>query len=142
MSEAVYEAREYVGQRYVKTVSRSTWWKPWTWGDEEDIYEDVYETRAYVNLNKINDNMIAKTKKEIRENIQVAQEKILGEVKKIKIRAEENLKSVEENINGKIRELKEKAQSQQVLQNEKQKLNTKMDKIVEYKRKLDLILEK
>lgn len=142
VSEAAYEAREYVGQRYVKTVSRSTWWKPWTWGDEEDIYEDVYETKTYVNLNNIHVSHIEPVQVDFREKINIAQNKLFEEVKELKIRAEENLKAVEENINEKLRELKEKAQSQQVLQSEKQQLNTKMDKIVEYKRKLDLILEK
>ncbi|MBN6077485.1 dynamin family protein [Aggregatibacter actinomycetemcomitans] len=28
----------------VGTRSTSTWWKPWTWGDEEDVYETCYRT--------------------------------------------------------------------------------------------------
>lgn len=142
VSEGTYDVREYAGQRYVKTVSRSKWWNPFTWGDEEDIYEDVYENRTYVDLSKIRSTYLAPTRANIRKEINTAQEKMYKEVDNLKKGAMENLKVVENNINERIKELKEKAQKQQNLQGKQQVLNEKMEKIVEYKKKLDSILEK
>jgi hypothetical protein len=43
------EKRTRSKEVYSHTESRSTWYKPWTWGDEEDIYETVYYDIAKVN---------------------------------------------------------------------------------------------
>ncbi len=53
--------REESYREKVGTRSTSTWWKPWTWGDEEDVYEtrhrtvDVYSDveKEYVDVNAL-----------------------------------------------------------------------------------------
>ena len=84
LREGAYTTKECVGERYVRTVSRSKWWNPFSWGDEEDIYEPVYENKTYVNLFKIKEKYIDKQKTSIRQAINSNQQEMISKVEELK----------------------------------------------------------
>lgn len=59
MGDDVHTKRVVVGSREVST---SSWYKPWTWGDTETVYD--YETREYVDLQELWKDRIITIRKE------------------------------------------------------------------------------
>lgn len=140
LREGAYTTKEYVGERYVRTVSRSKWWNPFSWGDEEDIYESVYENKTYVDLLKIKEKYIDKQKTSIRQAINSNQQEMISKVDELKKESLEKLYEVEKNIESKIDELKIRAKEQEKLLKKKSEFEKTMRNIIMYKNKLDEIL--
>lgn len=140
LREGAYTVKEYAGERYVRTVSRSTWWKPWTWGDEEDIYETVYDNKTYVDLYKIKEQYMDKQKTSIRQAINSNQQEMMNKVEELKKESLEKLYEVEKNIEIKMDELKVRAKEQENLLKTKSEFEKTMRNIIMYKNKLDEIL--
>lgn len=140
LREGAYTTKECVGERYVRTVSRSKWWNPFSWGDEEDIYEPVYENKTYVNLFKIKEKYIDKQKTSIRQAINSNQQEMISKVEELKKESLEKLYEVEKNIESKIDELKIRAKEQEKLLKKKSEFEKTMRNIIMYKNKLDEIL--
>ncbi|MEG0235062.1 MAG: dynamin family protein [Cetobacterium sp.] len=140
LREGAYTVKEYAGERYVRTVSRSTWWKPWTWGDEEDIYESVYDNKTYVDLYKIKEQYMDKQKTSIRQAINSNQQDMINKVEELKKESLEKLYEVEKNIEIKMDELKVRAKEQENLLKTKSEFEKTMRNIIMYKNKLDEIL--
>lgn len=140
LREGTYTEREYAGERYVRTISTSKWYKPWTWGDTEDIYESVYENKTYVDLSKIRDKYISKQKTMIRQSINESQQHMIETVELLKSESLIKLHMVEKNIEAKISELKFKTIHQEELLAKREKFEKTIEKIIGYKNKLDQIL--
>ncbi|MGL5612162.1 dynamin family protein [Cetobacterium sp.] len=140
LREGAYTVKEHAGERYVRTVSRSTWWKPWTWGDEEDIYETIYENKTYIDLSKIKEQYLDKQKTSIRQAINSNQQEMINKVEELKKESLEKLYEVEKNIESKMNELKVRAKEQENLLKKKSEFEKAMRNIIMYKNKLDEIL--
>lgn len=140
LREGAYTVKEHAGERYVRTVSRSTWWKPWTWGDEEDIYETIYENKTYIDLSKIKEQYLDKQKTSIRQAINSNQQEMINKVEELKKESLEKLYEVEKNIEIKMDELKVRAKEQENLLKKKSEFEKAMRNIIMYKNKLDEIL--
>lgn len=140
IDEAKYEVREKVGERYVKTVSTSKWWNPFTWGDEEDIYEDIYETKSYVDGSKMRDKFDP-ISINIRKAINDMSEKTDEKIEIIKNKAFENIEQVEITIENILKDLREKLEKQKELKRQNEIANNSANEIVKYKKMLDKILE-
>ena len=76
--------REESYREKVGTRSTSTWWKPWTWGDEEDVFETRYRTvdvygdvkKEYVDVNEIWEDRETEIIRYFNELINAAREKV------------------------------------------------------------------
>lgn len=140
LREGIYTVDEYAGQRYVKTVSASKWYNPFSWFSTKDIYEDVYEKRTYINLNEINDKYLGKQKIVVRQAINSSQQEMIEKVEVLKKDSLNKLHGVEKNIELKINELKIRAGEQEVLLNKKNEFEKTIKNIITYKNRLDEIL--
>lgn len=140
LREGVYTVNEYAGQRYVRTVSTSKWYNPFSWGDTKDIYEDVYEKRTYVNLSQIKEIYLDKQKTTIREAVNSNQQEMIKKIEILKKDSLEKLYEVEKNIELKINELKLRAKEQEILLKKKTEFEKIMKDIITYKNRLDEIL--
>ncbi|WP_426709744.1 dynamin family protein [Cetobacterium sp. SF1] len=141
MSEGIYSVDEYVGQKYVKTRSTSKWWNPFSWGSSEDIYEDIYEKRDYVDLSKINEKYFEEFKLFIRSQVNEIQDEMFDKIEEVKEKALENVEVIEENIQEQVKELKNNIEKQQELSDMREIYREKIEKINCYKKELDQILD-
>lgn len=140
LREGAYTVQEYAGQRYVRTVSTSKWYNPFSWGGTKDIYEDVYEQKTYVNLSQIKEQYLDQQKTAIRQAINSNQQEMIQKIEALKMESLEKLYEVEKNIELKIDELKIRAQEQESLLSKKSEFEKAMKNIIMYKNKLDQIL--
>ncbi|MGL4865370.1 dynamin family protein [Cetobacterium sp.] len=140
LREGAYTVQEYAGQRYVRTVSTSKWYNPFSWGGTKDVYEDVYEQKTYVNLSQIKEQYLDQQKTVIRQAINSNQKEMIQKIEALKMESLEKLYEVEKNIELKIDELKIRAQEQESLLSKKNEFEKAMKNIIMYKNKLDQIL--
>ncbi|MGL5125344.1 MAG: dynamin family protein [Fusobacteriaceae bacterium] len=140
LREGIYTVEEYAGQKYVRTESTSKWYNPFSWGGSKDIYEDVYEKKTYVNLNQIKEQYIDKQKTSIRYAINSSQQEMMKKIQVLKIDSLEKLYDVEKNIELKVNELKERAKEQETLLKQKSEFEKTIEIIINYKKRLDEIL--
>lgn len=138
--EESYSVNEVVGQKYVGTESAATWWNPFTWFDREDVYEDIYENKVYVNLENLQ-SKYEEMEDDIRGQVANIQTIMLEKINILKDKAMENTAMIEKNIEVKMKEMKEKMEIQRDLKEKTEEFKKKLNTINEYKNTLDNILE-
>ena len=140
IQEEEHSKRVKVG---TKTVSDSTWYKPWSWFStrEEDVYETQYWTEEYVQLEELYKTRDDKIRqyfndliRAVKEKIQKDTENYLNNFKKF---IEYEFTAEMEKI---VRELQEKAQNQANLQQQIKDAEQKLAQINEFKAKLDKVI--
>lgn len=140
IQEEEHSKRVKVG---TKTVSDSTWYKPWSWFStrEEAVYKTQYWTEEYVQLEELYKTRDDKIRqyfndliRAVKEKIQKDTENYLNNFKKF---IEYEFTAEMEKI---VRELQEKAQNQANLQQQIKDAEQKLAQINEFKAKLDKVI--
>lgn len=142
VNRGAYTERVKVGERYIRTISTSKWYKPWTWGDEEDIYEDVYENKTFIDLTEIKNQYLDDQKSSFRGLVMTIQKDIQDRIEDLKSYSLSNIDIIRKNINDKLEDLKINTLQQQHLTNEKEIFILKKETIINYKNELDNILNR
>lgn len=140
LKEGVYTVNEKVGERFVRTRSTSKWYNPFSWGDTEDVYEDVYESKKYVDLSRVRDMYLSPTKHSFRKGIEASQNQMFKKIDKLKEESKEKLSVVEKNVEQKVKEMKQRVKDQEKLLEKNETFKIIIDDIVRYKNELDKIL--
>lgn len=139
LDEGSYIVEEYAGERFSHYESTSVWYKPWTWGDKEAIYESVYENREYVDLKKISSEFEkrARVLRDKVSGIEKNSEKKVEEIKNISIK---QLEKVKKNINTKLMVLNNEITKSEHLSLKDKEYMKEIQMIENLKIKLDAIL--
>lgn len=140
LKEGAYEVREVVGTRFSHSVSTSKWYNPFSWGDTRDVYEDVYESKKYVNLMKIREIYLSPQKNSFRKRINLSEKEMIERIEEIKKDSKKTLYVVEKNVEQKVKEMKERVKDQEKLLEKNQNLKEVIKDIIKYKEELDKIL--
>lgn len=132
---------EWVG---TKTVSDSTWYKPWTWGNKRTV--DVYETRTITEEYVILEELFSAREPEIRQQfdglIRSAKEKIQADTEKYLAQFKDFLtEEFDKAMKEILTDLTQKTQDKSALEAEIEVANQKLEKIQQFKQKLDEIIE-
>ncbi|KYH31390.1 GTPase Era [Clostridium tepidiprofundi DSM 19306] len=135
-----YTEKEKVGERYVVNDNKK-WYKPWTWFQKKGWYEDVYETREYVNVNELTRELSYPFKENLYKNIESCISYLNDEEKRLKSYFKNEIQELDNMVLNKAKELKEMSKDSKSLElrikNEKENKYW-LDNFVE---KLDNILE-
>ena len=110
--------------------------------DEEDIYEDVYENKTFIDLTEIKNQYLDDQKSSFRGLVMTIQKDIQDRIEDLKSYSLSNIDIIRKNINDKLEDLKINTLQQQHLTNEKEIFILKKETIINYKNELDNILNR
>lgn len=134
------EERVCTGQRFSHSRSTSKWWNPFSWGDSEDVYENVYETLEKVDLNKIFYEKISPVGINFRKIFDDYQKDLDKQVQKVKDKGIKKVDGLKNIIGNKLEALNLKLNKEDKLETEKNNVNNNIELISKYKENLDNIL--
>lgn len=141
LNSGIYCVEEKVGSAFSHEKSVSVWYKPWTWGDTEDVYVDIYDKKEYVNLITLKSEFLTTKKREIRKMISDMENKAISQLNLLKEDSLKIVSNVEYNIELKLTELKNTVDNQNNLLQQENEYQKKIHQISLYKEKLDSILD-
>lgn len=139
LEEGMNVKKEYVGKECIgERWSPSIW--PWTWFNFEKIYVDKYEEKEYFNLKKIANEFLSKQKIRVRTPIIEIQNKMDLKIEEVKENALNQLNLINIKVDDEIELLNKKIKNQQLKNKEYEEYEKDKKKIIEYKKRLDNIL--
>lgn len=126
-----------------KTVSDSTWYKPWSWFStrEVDVYETKYWTEDYVELADLYKTREVQIRQYFNDLVRAAKEKIQKDTEnyltQFKLFIEEEFTVEMEKV---VKELREKTENQANLSQQIAEAEKKLAQINEFKAKLEKVI--
>ncbi|CAM4489822.1 GTPase SAR1 family protein [Paenibacillus endophyticus] len=131
-----YSKKVADGEKWVKT---SSWWNPFSWGD--GYYETTYTTKTFVDVNKIAEEVINPTKKDLLDNVNKAQKFLDNEVLKLKTFFNAEIDRLENLLLLKVNEIEKLSGDNEILSS---KINEDLEKrkwLQDFVIRLDRIIE-
>lgn len=140
ISKYRYDKEEVVGERWVGNTSKK-WYKPWTWFDEAGYYKKIYETRQYVDGDKLANQFLYPVRNHFYENLKKAEKEMKNQEKELKDYFKKEIDFLEKVLRDKINQLKQLSQDEVVLKKQIKENEEKVKWLNDFKVRIDNILE-
>lgn len=143
-TETVTTGQRYAGQKYYKNENKR-WYKPWTWfqesGHYEDVYEDVEETREYVEGEVLAQKFFAPIQEQLYENSASAENYAKQMAERVKKLLAQKFDELDQLLAVKLAELKSCATDREQAQRAVEEAQKKMAWLQQIQDRVNAILE-